>query len=78
MKTAWTAGLDDPQVKDDVIQSFKSCAVTRKRLQDICRSKMDKSFSLSKEGYECPNWIYKQADTVGYQRAMHEIISLLS
>lgn len=36
------------------------------------------SNSLSKQAYENPNWAYKQADTVGYTRALNEVTTLLT
>ena len=77
MKTVWTASVKDRQVKEDIKASFKASTVVRRRLKEMCQGKVESSFSLSKDSYDCPNWTYKQADTVGYQRALKEIMSLL-
>lgn len=78
MKTAWTQGLDK-ELATDVRQNFKESLVMRKRLTKILEDKAASSVraSHSKEGYDCPNWAYKQADSRGYERAIKEIISFL-
>lgn len=78
MKTSWTTGLDKDE-KKEVELSYKAAGVLRERLAVLANDKIntaDKK-SYSEEGYECPNWAYKQADLAGYKRAMKEIISLI-
>lgn len=78
MKVAWTKGLD-AQEKDEITQLFASSARLRQRL---CELLEEKGASLRKrntieDAYNNPNWALKQADAVGYERAMQEIMSLL-
>ena len=78
MKTAWTKGLASDEVKE-ITLSYGGSAVLRIRLAQLLGEKIgtaDKK-SYSEDGYDCPNWAYKQADLAGYKRAMKEIISLL-
>jgi len=78
MKTAWLKGLSADS-KKEMTASFKGSLVLRKRLQVLLDAK-EKEFersSISKDGYDSPNWAYKQADLVGYKRALSEINSLL-
>ena len=78
MKTSWTKGLDVDE-KKEVTLSFNASAVLRLRLEALLEEKIvsaDKD-SYSKEGYDCPNWAYKQADLAGYKRAIKDTISLL-
>ncbi len=79
MKTSWTQGLDADQ-KKDVVADFKGSLVTRKRLSDMLQAKLANSVkgSHSKDGYDNPNWAYLQADARGYERALSEVISLIS
>lgn len=79
MKIIWTKGLDSDYVKE-VRTDFKSCLITRKRLKQIAEEKIESSVrdSRSKVNYESVNWSYLQADSRGYERALQEIISLLS
>lgn len=76
MKTVWTKGKD-PIVTKDIRASFAGSLVMRKRLQEIVREKLEATYSTKEEDYENPNWAYKQADAVGYRRALKEIFSLL-
>ena len=75
MKTCWTSGGVNAA---DITKAFKSGILLRKRLVDICNNKAESSQDVSTTGYESPGWAYRQADSVGYQRAMKEIISILS
>lgn len=80
MKTSWTKGVKDQQIKDDIRSSYKSSLVTRMRLAEIIEGKIDEKerSDMSAEGYECANWAYKMADSQGYKRALAEIISLIT
>lgn len=79
MKTSWTQGLDAEQ-KKDVVAGFKGSLVVRKRLSEMLQLKIANSLkgSHNKEGYDNPNWAYLQADARGYERALSEVISLIS
>jgi hypothetical protein len=78
MKNSWTQGLDEQATKD-VRGDFSSSLITRKRLAKLLEEKIksaDKS-SLNKEGYDIANWALKQADLIGYKRALIEVIDLI-
>lgn len=79
MKTSLTAGLK-PQSKEEVVASFKASALFRERLTAVLDKKIQstKTNKLSVEAYENPSWAYLQADANGYERAIKEVISLLS
>ena len=79
MKTEWKKGLDT-EGKKEVELSFNGSGVLRKRLESLLSLKINASDkkSFNAEGYDCPNWAYRQADIAGYKRAMNEIISLIS
>lgn len=78
MKTALKAGLTTQQ-KEELERDFLSSPLLREQLTKICEKKINaiRADARSKEGYDSPNWAFKQADAVGYERALHEIISLL-
>jgi len=80
MKTTWFKGVEDEQNKEDIRSSFKSSLVTRRRLAEILEGKVAEKLKSDQsiEGYDCPNWAYKVADSQGYNRAMNEIISLIT
>lgn len=78
MKTVWTKGVE-AEISKEIELQFKASAVIRKRLAAILEEKYntaDKS-RLLKDAYDSPNWAYKQADLVGYHRAITEILSIL-
>ena len=76
MKTTWTKGLDE-QGEADIKASFKSSTVIRARLVEICGDKSISSLTTNTNQYDSPNWCYQQADSIGYRRALSEIMSLL-
>lgn len=78
MKTSLTKGLDKSEaeeIKGLFIQSLR----LRERLASIVKEKIDSNNieRISKNSYDNPSWAYIQADAVGYERALKEIISLL-
>lgn len=79
MKQSWIKGLNDErqiQVRSD----FVGAASIRKRLEELLNDKIkvSQSTSRSKENYNISNWAYLQADNIGYERALIEVISLIS
>ncbi len=78
MKTAITKGLTG-QLKDEMILSFNASANIRMRLIQLLKEKQDtaRKANMQEGMYENPNWSFKQADGIGYSRALEEVISLL-
>ena len=76
MKKSWTSGLE-PEASGDVEDAFRSSKLIRRRLSELCEHKIEGSYRLSRAEYDCPNWTLLQADSVGYKRALEEIISLI-
>lgn len=76
MKTSWTKGKN-PELSKEIRASFAGSVVMRKRLQEVVRGKIEESLSTKEDDYDNPSWAYKQADSVGYRRALKEINSLL-
>jgi hypothetical protein len=78
MKASWLQGLDE-QLAKDVSGDFKSSLVTRKRLATLLEEKVKEkeNSSLSAEEYNVANWAYKQADQVGYKRAIRDVLNLI-
>lgn len=79
MKTSWTKGLT-PEKAEEIKRDFNASALLRERLAVLIEEKSNASIkaSRSKDEYENPNWAYLQADARGYERALSEIISLIS
>lgn len=79
MKQSWLNGLNK-ELQKDVEQNFKESSVMRRRLTQLL---LDRIESSAREGrlkdlYNSPSWAYLQADKRGYERAMQEVIDLIS
>lgn len=79
LKTTWTAGMPK-DLADEVRRNYKEALVLRRRLHKILGDYTDASVknSRSKLLYDNPNWALLQADQRGYERAMTEIMDLIS
>ena len=79
MKTSWVSGLE-PDAKKQMEDYFKSSPILRERLAYILENKAKniRSVNLAVKQFESPSWAYKQADRNGYERAIAEIIELIS
>lgn len=80
MKTAWLKGSKDKEAKDIMRNEYNKSKLLRERLLSLLNDKIESEYksTRSKDGYADANWAYRQADSQGYLRALHEIISLIS
>lgn len=78
MKTVWTEGLDTKMALE-MRGDFISSHLVRKRLTKLLEDKIDakRKFIRKDERYDTPNWDKLVADSLGYERALAEVISLL-
>lgn len=78
MRTTWFSGLSKDE-KAEIKKDFLSSLQLRKRLVYIAKSRIEsaREKTVSADMYNSPSWAYVQADNVGYERAMREIINLL-
>ena len=79
MKTTLIAGLTKEQeaiIREEFIRSV----ALRERLIDVLNVKKAsfRSEVTSKTSYDSPSWSHYQADYNGFERAIEEVISLLS
>lgn len=79
MKTTWTAGLK-PEQSDEMRRDFGASSLLRERLQEILNEKIEARRRVTRgaDQYNSASWAYMQADAIGYERALVEIISLIS
>ena len=79
MKTVWTAGLK-PEQSDELRRDFGASAMLRERLEAIITEKIETRRRVTRgaEQYDNASWAYLQADAIGYERALVEIVSLIS
>ena len=74
----WTAGLNEFET-DELSKQLKEADEVLLRLEKILQKKLDGEYrnQISDKAYEIASWPYKQADSVGYQRALTEIQNLI-
>lgn len=79
MKTVWTKGLNAQEVIECKAE-YVGAARLRDRLRALLEAKADASrkATLSGNAYSNPNWALVQADAIGYEKALFEVISLIS
>ena len=79
MKVAWTEGLRTED-KIKVKEEFYASPGIRARLVKMLEKKIDaeRKGLIARNNYDSPNWSLVQADSVGYQRAMQEVINLVT
>jgi hypothetical protein len=78
-KTAWTKGLTGEK-RVEMERELQATALLRSRLSVILEEKIEsrRTKRVSEEEYASPSWALKQADAIGYERALRETISLLT
>lgn len=79
MKLSWTSGLET-DAKKAMEGYFEGSPLLRERLIYIINNKIRNRTkeSMTLEAFDNPSWAYKQADKIGYERALLEIIELIS
>ncbi len=79
MKTVWLSGLN-AQEKIECKQEFVGAARLRERLVVLLEKKANehRKAMRSEDAYSNPNWPLLQADAIGYEKALYEVISLIS
>ena len=77
MHAYWTSHLQGEE-KKKFEELVKHNTLLLKRLTDIISRKIDTANRqhISKEAYQDVTWPYKQADYVGYVRALNEMLQL--
>ncbi len=78
-KSILFAGLE-PDAEKELRGDFKSSLLIRKRISKVLSDKIENARKdlRNKDHYADGNWAYRAADGVGYERALLEIISLLT
>ena len=79
MKSSWCKGLE-PDAKKLMQGYFSGSALFRERMEHILNEKIRVrgSNARSLDEFDKPSWAFKQADRNGYERALLEIIELIS
>lgn len=79
MKLSITKGLGEGEATE-ITQEFIASVRFRKHFCSLLRERANahRGTSIGLSAYDNPNWALKQADLIGYERAISEVISLLS
>lgn len=78
MKTSLSKGLNDKD-REELELNFAHSSLVRKTVAKVLLEKIDTNNKVTrtKDAYGISNWAFLQADAVGYERALREVISLL-
>ena len=80
MNSLWTKGIKrGSQEAIDVRDAFNGSLAARKRLVEMLEAmqKEEIDSKISDAAYDNPSWAYKQADSVGYMRAIDRLKKVL-
>lgn len=80
MNSAWTKGIRKGSQEDkDIRSSYAEGFVLRKRMTQMLRDKIDLRMksAMSNDAFDSPSWAFIQAESIGYAKAMNELINLL-
>lgn len=79
MKTSLCKNLTTKEDKEEIKGQFIAALRLRMQLIEVIKDKINsaETSAITPEGYDSPSWAYRQADLIGYKRALLEIISLL-
>lgn len=78
VKSSWFNGLDERKA-GEVKASLLASEVVMKRLKVMLEKRIEESYQAqrSNSNYNDPNWPLKQADYIGTQRTLKEILDLI-
>lgn len=79
MKTSLTSGLNDAQASE-IKNEYLGSPLLRKRLVELLVKRQATSLKKRRgeDIYDSPNFALLQADQIGYERALDEVIALIS
>jgi hypothetical protein len=76
MKAVWFKECKTKEDKDRVRQSILSSQESFFRLESILESMLKEI--PSQADYDSPSWAYKQADRIGYNRALNLVLDIIN
>lgn len=77
LDVCWTKHIRDEEQKNNFISTILASTAMQERLIELLEEKLENSSKENEVDYESPSWAYKQADKLGYQRALREIINII-
>lgn len=78
MLTVWTQNLRGEK-KTEFVNDYNGSKPVRERLVEILKAKIEENRKeqIAMEGYDCPNWGFKQAAFNSKEKTLLEVIDLL-
>jgi hypothetical protein len=76
MKAVWFKECKTKEDKDSVRQTILSNQESLLRLESILESLLKET--PSQADYDSPSWAYKQADRIGYNRALNQVLDIIN
>lgn len=76
MKSIWFQHLKDKQEQENFKEYVRNSKDLLDRLTDLCYNYIKDAEKSSPNDYDSPAWAYRQADKIGYIRALKQIIEL--
>jgi hypothetical protein len=76
MKSHWFKQCKTKEDKESVRQTLMSNRESLLRLEVILESLLKESPSSA--DYDSPSWAYKQADRIGYNRALNQVLDIIN
>lgn len=76
MKAIWFRSCKTKEDKDALRQSIISNRASLEALEGILESMLKEAPATA--DYDSPSWAYKQADRIGYNRALNQVLDLIN
>lgn len=76
MKAVWFKECKTKEDKDSVRQTILSNPESLLRLESILESMLKETPTSA--DYDSPSWAYKQADRIGYNRALNQVLDIIN
>lgn len=76
MKAVWFKECKTKEDKDSVRQTILSNRESLLRLESILESMLKETPTSA--DYDSPSWAYKQADRIGYNRALNQVLDIIN
>ncbi len=76
MKSHWFKECKTKEDKEKVKQTLFSNRESLLRLESILESLLKETPSSA--DYDSPSWAYKQADRIGYNRALNQVLDIIN
>lgn len=76
MKAVWLKDCKTKEDKEKVKQAILSSQESLSRLQKILEPMLRET--PPQADYDSPSWAYKQADRIGYNRALNQVLDIIN